>query len=265
MFAAESNWVATLVLESVVAVMATGLALAAIVATANQQRQSLAWWLVLTVGGGAVAYDAIEINRMADPANCHQPRAFLSYLLAALCDCTSLGGSVRWARLVGESTGILAGVAMCAMIVLPRRATPLEVAERMKWIQRLLYGASLLFVAGIMMAYANFTWLLAHWDTTDEKIATIFGEVVRAGVVQSGVAYSALLAIFFLPARAFLGWIASRLVPMDLRDDADARKKWLVARDMGGAWQDDVRQILALLAPVLSAPVFDAIAKAGSK
>jgi hypothetical protein len=71
--------------------------------------------------------------------------------------------------------------------------------------------------------------------------------------LQSGVAYSALLVVFFLPARCFLDWLLVPLVPVETRTDAEARKKWLVTHDLAGSWQDDARQLLALLAPVISA------------
>jgi len=171
---------------------------------------------------------------------------------------------IRWARLVGETTGICVGVAMSSLLVFPSRPEPAELAERLRWVERLLYVASLLFVVGIMMSRANFTWILAHWDIKDEKATKALDEVIRAGVVQSGVGYSALLVAFFLPARSFLGWLVVPLIPIEARSDAKARKDWLVAHDLSGSWRDDAQQILAMLAPVLSAPVFDAIAKAGS-
>jgi zinc transporter ZupT len=139
-----------------------------------------------------------------------------------------------------------------------------ELAWRMRWVQRLLYASSLLFVAGIMMSRANFTWILAHWDTSDEKVSKALGEVIRAGVMQSGVGYSALLVAFFVPTRTFLALLVDPLTPPEACADAEARKRWLAAQNLAGSWQADARQILALLAPVLSAPVFDAIAKVGS-
>ena len=132
----------------------------------------------------------------------------------------------------------------------------------MRWLERLLYVSSLLLVAGIMMARANFTWILVHW-TEDTTISKALGEVIRSGVLECGVFYSTVLASVFLPARAFLRSAVDPLARFEVKGDLDAAKKWLAANDLDRTWQDDARQILALLAPLLSAPVFDAIAKSG--
>lgn len=168
--------------------------------------------------------------------------------------------------MAGEPAGICMGVAMCSLLLFRRQPTLEEIALRMRWVNRLLYAASLLFVVGIMMSRANFTWVLAHWQTDDDGTIKLLGDVVRAGVIQSGVGYSTLLAIFFLPVRAVLGALVVAVdppLPDGREQDINARKARLAARDLGSSWQHDARQLLALLAPVLSAPVFDAIAKGG--
>jgi hypothetical protein len=41
------------------------------------------------------------------------------------------------------------------------------------------------------------------------------------------------------------------------RKDEKAKRIWLREHHLSGSWQADAGQLLALLAPVLSAPVFD--------
>jgi hypothetical protein len=260
-YAAEASWIGVGVLEAVVAVVALGCALGAIVANGRKVRHRWEWWLLLVLGAAAVAFDIHEVNKIAAAGNA--PEGILSDLLSTLPDgCAAVvRGSVRWARLIGESTGVCMGVAMCTVVVLPNRPDAFELAQRTTRIQRLLYASSLLFVVGILMSRANFTWVLAHWDASDEKISKALDEVVHVGVLQAGVGYSALLVAFFLPARAFLGSLVAPLIPLELRVDAEARQKWLAAHGLTASWQDDARQLFALLAPVLSAPVVDAIAK----
>jgi hypothetical protein len=262
-YVAESNWVGVSVLEAVVAAIALGCAMGAIAANGGKVRRRWEWWLVLALGAAAVAFNIHEVNKIAAIGSA--PEGFLSDLLSTLPDgCAAVvRGSIRRARLIGESTGICVGVAMCTVLVFPNRPDAFELARRTTWIQRLLYVSSLLFVVGIMMSRANFTWVLAHWDSSDEKLSKALDDVVHVGVVQCGVGYSALLVAFFLPARAILGSLVGPLIPLEVRVDAEARQKWLVTHGLHGSWQDEARQILALLAPVLSAPVFDAIAKIG--
>jgi len=137
--------------------------------------------------------------------------------------------------------------------------SPSEVAKRLELLQRLLYLASLLFVAGILMSRANFSWVLAHWKIEHAPTSKALAEVIKGGVLQSGVGYSALLAIFFLPVRMLLASYADALVPADL--SRRAKRKWSVEQGLAGSWQKDARQVIALLAPIVSAPIFDAIAK----
>jgi hypothetical protein len=119
--------------------------------------------------------------------------------------------------------------------------------------------ASFLFVVGIMMSRAN-VWVLAHWSVTDKDVAEALDGVVEAGVVQSGVGYSVLLAAFFVPARLRMDRQIGKQAPGKLRSGR-AGQKWLDHRQLTGQWRDDFQQLLALRAPVLAAPVFDAIAK----
>ena len=261
LYAAQANWMAVIVLEGVVAAVAVVVSVAALVGTGNRRdfwRRPESWTLVVA-GVAAVGYDAHQVNLVRTSTDVH---AFLTALLASLPpECASVRSTVFWARLVGEPPGIVLGVAMAGAGAFVRAPTPAELATRLERLKRLLYVASLLFVAGIMMSRANFTLVLAHWDVDDDKVFKGLGEVIKAGVVQSGVGYSGLLATFFLPVRALLAHHVDASIPAAVHDSEKEKKKWLREHGLSGSWQEDARQLLALLAPVLSAPVFDAIAK----
>src|SRR5262249_1729898 len=159
---------------------------------------------------------------------------------------------IRWARMVGEPSGILIGVSMCGLAGFAERPTAGELTRRLMWLHRMLYVSSLLFVVGIMMSRANFPFVPAHWSAAGPEAHKARAEMIRVGVLESGVGYSALLAIFFLPARALLGVLVDNVIPASVKDDSAARKKWLDDHELSRSWLDDARQILALLAPVLS-------------
>jgi hypothetical protein len=186
---------------------------------------------------------------------------FLTRLLDLLPSggtCDQIRRSVMAARLVGETAGFVLGTAMTGLAVI-HKADAETVARRIVWLQRLLYCASLLFVAGLLTSGANFAWVLANWTgSSEEKLAKAVQEVVTSGTIQAGIGYSALIAVFFLPIRAYL---VSR-VPMGAgKKTRKERTKALKEAGLEVSWVEDAKQILALLAPVLAAPIFDAIAK----
>jgi hypothetical protein len=111
------------------------------------------------------------------------------------------------------------------------------------------------------MSRANFSWVLAQWGSSDESLAKAVDAVIDAGVVQSGVGYSALLVAFYAPARALLGFYSKRAVPVLELSSRAQRDQWLKEHGLDATWQDDARQILAIVAPIISAPLFDAITK----
>jgi len=260
LYAAHSNWVGVLVLEAVIAAIALVCTVATLVAVGQSHALWRRWefWLLLVFGVGAVAFDGFGVAGMRTSAT---PRAFLTQLLASVpFDCPSVRSTVFWARFIGEPVGIALGVAICATATFAEKPEPREVAKRIERVQRLLYVASLLFVAGILVSRANFTWVLAHWQIgDDDKMSKALGEVIKAGVVQSGVGYSALLTVFYLPVRVLLAQHVDALIPKDTT--RRAKRNWLADQGLSASWQREARQALALLAPILSAPIFDALAK----
>lgn len=259
LFATHANWVGVLVLEITVAGVALACSLWTlwVVAQSDDLRKRIEFWALICVGTAAIFVDAREVFAMQAATE----RAFLTQLLASLPgECGSVRTSVTWARFFGEPTGISIGLAMAATATFAMRPSPVEVAKRLELLQRLLYLASFLFVAGILMSRANFSWVLAHWKVEHAPTSKALAEVIKAGVLQSGVGYSALLAIFFLPVRMLLAGYADALVPTDLHSRR-AKRRWFVEHGLAGSWQKEARQVVALLAPIVSAPIFDAIAK----
>jgi len=259
LFAVGSEWLATVVLEGVVAAIGLALACGSIASLGGKVWRRWEWVVLLGAGASAILLDVHDVQQLLQRSDRHM---FLHDLLSTLPDrCLHVRELIRWARMIGEPSGILIGVSMCGLAGFARWPTEEELARRLGWLHRLLYGASLLFVVGIMMSRANFTFVLAHWSADDPDVDKALTEMIRVGVLQSGVGYSALLAIFFLPARVFLDLLVGNLIPASVKEDPVARKKWLDDHELSRSWLDDVRQILALLAPVLSAPVFEALAK----
>jgi hypothetical protein len=249
------------VFEGTVAAFALALAVGVFIMVARSGALRLETLLTATLGILAVLLDVFEIRQAAAGLG----NGFLSHLLFSLPDvageCRDARHSVFLARMVGEPAGIAVGVAMTALAGFAAQPGAPELARRSRWLTRLLYTASALFVAGIMMSRANFVWILTHWVPVDDKLTAAIDAVVSAGVLQSGVVYSALHAVFFAPARGLLSYQIHNAIPPAEAASAENRDAWLKKNELQSRWQDDVRQILAILAPVLSAPVFDAIVK----
>jgi hypothetical protein len=277
LYATESRWVALFVLLSVVAAGALVAAAVALAATGLERPEKSAPRAPIVistvcVAAIGVAAAAIHLYRLSG----HDPglHGFLTHMLDAITGhkgCAGLRDRVWPTRLIGEGAAIVVGAAMVAT------AGPLSdartAAARIQRLQLLLYCGSFLFVAGIMMSESNVNLIVAQWaspDGSDDKLPKALAEVIKSGTVQAGVGYSALLAMFFLPARAYLAWRARGLA-REARDQADGaaanlpdhagEKKSLQDAGLMGSWRDDLKQILALLAPILSAPLFDALAK----
>jgi hypothetical protein len=258
-FAMRTHWASMLVLEGVIAAFVLACTIAALVEVGRSAWREHAFTLLSIVGAVLLAYNIRQIWAMRD---LHAPLGYLSQLLSSLPEsCHDVRRWIAWARLVGEPVGIAAGVAMTTTVTFARPPTVRDLQGRSRHLRRLLYVVSLLFVAGILMARANFRWVTAHWPVADESVAKAIAEIVEAGVVQSGVGYSAVLALFFVPARLLLHTHVQRVVSDAGLTTAKDRKQWLEDHDLSGRWQDDTRQIVAILAPVLSIPVLDALAK----
>jgi len=118
-------------------------------------------------------------------------------------------------------------------------------------------------VIGLLMSRANLSWIMAQWDWVHLGYpADTQKEILERGVKLAGVAYSAILAVFYLPARWILQNHVDRLVPDGKQTrGTQAREGWLKENGFAAGWRDDIKQILAVLAPVLAAPVFETLAK----
>jgi hypothetical protein len=249
------------VLEAVVATFAVAMSVACVAEAVKCWRPSknAGVYACMGVGMAALVCDAYLIWGLRDPTHV---RAFLSQLLASLPpQCDGIRTSVTWARMIGEVAGFELGIAMTVILSLHQAPTPSELSRRHRLLKQLLYLASLLFVVGVMMSRANFDLVVAQWRLLDEPTAKATESVVTAGVVQSGVAYSALLVAFYAPARGLLAFHVQKTMPSEFESSAVQLEAWLKYNGLGGTWQDDARQILAIVAPILSAPIFDAVTK----
>jgi hypothetical protein len=261
LFALQARWLAFALLLITAAAGAVAAAVVTLIGVASEQpagdrRPGLTTALVALVGLLAVAIHVVRLNWCSS-------QGFLSSLLGTVSSSGGKGDVIRqmvWPmRSIGEGAALLVGAAMASTASPVTDARTL--ARRIERLQLLLYCSSLLFVAGILTSESNFTWITAHWatDPENERLATAIADIVKAGTLQSGAAYSALLVIYFLPARSVLGWQARRIAtPSEANDRAEDRKA-LEAAGLIGSWRDDLKQVLALLAPVLSAPLLDAL------
>lgn len=178
-----------------------------------------------------------------------------------------MGDSIRreavWGRMLGEPFGLIIGVALYAVVTLPESAKLDELAKRNRQLSHLLYGASVLFVIGLLMARANFCLILAQWDWVGSSIGPdALKDLVEKGVKLAGVSYSCILAVFYLPAR----WILQRHIDGELPAGkrirgTKEREEWLKGNGFTAGWREDLKQIFAVMAPVLAAPVFETLAK----
>jgi hypothetical protein len=262
-YAAESTQLAMFLLLCVTAAIALGTAAAAVHARLQPSNDDTpgakAALRVVYVGGALFTAGYVIFVLRWDSAG------YLTRLLAMLgsaSPCELIRSRVIAARWVGEGTGFLVGTAMVGLAVISK-PTDAKVADRILWLQHLLYASSLLFVGGLLVTGANFTWVLANWKGSgDEKVAKALQEVVTSATAQAGVGYSALIVVFFLPIRLYLAAKVQELVPSkSKRFGRAARANLLKDNGVEVSWLEDAKQILALLAPVLAAPIFDAIAK----
>jgi hypothetical protein len=256
MFALQERWLAFALLLVTAAAGAVSAAAVTLIGIANERdaggrRSSRVTAAVALAGLSAAAFHVTRLSWCE--ATSH---GFLSSLLSTVASSGGQEDVIRdmvWPmRSVGEGAALFVGAAMAAT------ASPcldtVTLARRIERLQLLLYCGSLLFVAGILMSESNFTWITAHWvvDPEDGDFAKAIGEIVKAGTLQSGIAYSALLAIYFLPARSVLAWQARQ---MGARGQAQAQE----VAALVGSWRSDLKQVLALVAPVLTAPLLDAL------
>jgi hypothetical protein len=258
-FAAFKRWQAMFVLLVVSSLIGLCLSVEAFLGRNRPHGPDL--WGIVAVAAAAVGYRLSHIPGQD---------GFLSEIARTLVGgvgCEGLWRQLWIPRRVGEAAAIVLGAATAATAVLPRLVDASVLAARLHRLHRLLYGASLLFVAGLLVSQAAFALVVSNWvfGTGDaEALAKTLPEVVTSGVLQAGVGYSAVLAVFFLPARAYLAWRAAGLAEASAPGaSVKQRRAWLEERGLVGSAREAVGQVVALLAPVLSAPIVDALAKLG--
>lgn len=275
-FLGEVEWRSKFLLEAVIAAFAFLLALQVVWASlaSGWETRRTALSILLAMGGLLLLGDIATILSMkgvgaiAELTAASRERfpglpaheGFLSRLLATLPPgCLDIRLSAVWGRLAGEPVGFCIGIAMYAAAIVPERAGTGVLAGRSRTLNHLLYAASLLFVAGLLMSSANFSWILDQWDWKDSGLGKEDRErIVAQGVELAGVAYSAILAVFFLPTRALLE-ARVRAAMGGQSADLESREKWRKENGFNGGWKEDVRQIMAILAPVITAPLFKAL------
>jgi hypothetical protein len=263
-YAAEATQLGTLLLMCVMAVAAVALS---IVSVSQRWRASEAEPASSRTALAGVYLGGLGVTAgyVAFVLFCHRGGGFLMQLLDTLHGVGAYS-SVRHralaAKCVGEAAGFIVTTAMAGLVIITE-ANEKTVADRVLWLQRLLYAMSLLFVAGLLASQANFSMILAQWPGfADEGQKKAIDEVVASGTLQLGIAYSSLIAVFYIPMRVFLEVELQALLRKQKKGSGRSeRKKLLVDNGVAVSWQEDAKQILALLAPVLASPLFDAIAK----
>jgi hypothetical protein len=266
LFAAQSRWLAFALLLTTVAAIAFVVAVVTLIGIARDTPSAPAdsdRHATIAVGVLGLAATLLHLYRLNQGDS--SGTGFLTTLLGTVSGsaggCEAIRAMVWPLRTVGEGTAFFLAAAMAATAT--RSAAPATVARRIGTLQGLLYCGSLLFVAGILVSQSNFAWVTAQWAgyPREESFAQAIEAIVQAGTLQAGVGYSALLVAFFLPARGYLAWRARCVAPRAELHDSAKEKKSLEDAGLVGSWRDDVKQILAILAPILSAPLFDALAK----
>jgi hypothetical protein len=263
LYSINLTWLSLVTLEAVVAGFACLYSAFCIYAAA---RAGSAEWrvpftILFVVGAISLAWDFCQIHKMGHPSD--HP-GLISHLLATLWACPqsvfdSVVKSVVRARMLGESPGIFIGIAMAATMTMPRTPSPLELGQRIRRLNHLLYAASVLFVAGIMVTRANLNLILSYWNIPMEE--AMIGNLTTAGILASGIAYSCILLIFYIPARCLAEFHARKAIPETEAGTLEAREKWLKENGLAQGFRAELQQVLAILAPVISAPIFEALAK----
>jgi hypothetical protein len=262
LFSTKLTWLAMVTLEAVTAFFCCVLSAFVFWSIAKNNKPGLDKVLAATLILGLLIV-AKDVSLVWSMRAYSEGSGFLSRLLATLpAACQDVRNSVVWARMFGEPPGFFIGIAMSATLIFSKIPTPLELLRRSRQLNYLLYAASLLFVVGLLVTRANISWILAQWDPKMVKeLAEPLADVVASGVLISGVAYSAILLVFFVPVRCLLGhqiektMMESELPTLALRD------KWLKNHGFSRGWKEDAQQILAIFAPVVSVPIFDALTK----
>jgi hypothetical protein len=262
LFSTKLSWLAMVTLEAVTAFFSCLLSAFVFSSVAKNNKAGFDKVLAATLilGLFVVAKDVSLVWSMRAYS---EGSGFLSRLLATLpAACQDVRNSIVWARMLGEPPGFFIGIAMSATMIFSEIPTPLELLRRSRQLNYLLYAASLLFVVGLLVTRANISWILAQWDPKmAEKLTEPLAKVVASGVLISGAAYSAILLVFFVPVRCLLGYQIERAMMESELPTLASRDKWLKNHGFSRGWKEDAQQILAIIAPVVSVPIFDALTK----
>lgn len=183
------------------------------------------------------------------------PRGFLGQLLTSIPYEREGRLTLAWTKGAGEISGVVLAVAAASLVAFSSRPSRAELAVRYVLFQRLLYISSFLFVVGTLVSRANFAWVVAHWDLPKKELSDAASALVTAGVTHVSIGYSAMLAAAFIPLRLLLDSHLNAHVPKA------EQQEWFSRLGLSATWQNDVRQLLGLLAPIIAAPIFDVVAK----
>ena len=267
LFAMQARWMAFALLLTTIAAIAVVVAVVTVVGLARAAARSAssegALPATVVVGVLGLAAALIHIYRLeyGDGAGTGFLTSLLGTVAGSQGPCEKIRAMVWPMRIIGEGSAFLLAAAMAATAA--PSADAATVARRIGTLQLLLYCASLLFVAGILMSQSNFAWVTAQWAgyPREESVEKSIEAIVQAGTLQAGVGYSSLLVAFFLPARSYLAWQARLIAPKQELHDRATEKKNMEEAGLVGSWREDLKQILALLAPILAAPLFDALVR----
>lgn len=252
---ARSNWLAMMILMVISALAAVFFSLFTMLRTLRLKdwsRSGFALGLVATVA----VFFWWHVPSGLNPLPEGKVDGALTLVLSSLtCNLrVPIHLDVMLARLVGEGAAVALCLAAACLTTFVERIHADELARRLLTLRTALYVASVLFVVGVLMVRANFSWVLVHWlaESVDRKAVLA---LTTNAVLQAGVGYSAVLVLAFVPPQVLLE------IRLAMAMSSNERTAWRTLHRLNSNWKTDVQQLLAVLAPLLSAPLFDAIAK----
>lgn len=247
LFAVRCRWLGSVILFAGAVVAAFAFSCVNIVRTFTLRELWRTGVIVCTVVAVScfVANAAIEMRCIQGEPSV---QGFVSRLLSSLDGLKEpnrcgVHHEVMMTRFFGEGAGLVLSFSLMSLAAFGRTITSRELAARFQALRTGLYVGSFLFVAGVIMSQANFTWIFALWGSQSEEIAAAQSSVVTAGLVQAGAAYSALLLATVAPTRWLLDWKLARATT------SDERAAWRESHGVAVTWRDELRQNSALFLP----------------
>lgn len=170
-------------------------------------------------------------------------------------------GYMRFIRKIGLGAAFFVATAFFALLLFPAKVDSNLLNQRMRMLRILLYSAAFVFVSGILLLSAETSWLGAIIGAGTGAEKALAG-VVRSGTERAGVVYTTMIGSVFIPCF----WIMYRAAQELGRKATDGGgikevQEWVNAEGIGTSWQHVVRSALAVMAPLLSAPIGDALGK----